>query len=286
MERKSDLYMNKVTKRLLTFFIGIPLILLLVIVKFQNHLLLNVTVVAASLLTTRELYNLFSTKTKLFPKTVFMAFNFLITALSYTLYATGYPHDISHWILLLCSFCFLGTEALTQKDFTKSIEKLSLSLFILFYSGYLFTFVTKLCVLEHSEYFISLFFILVFMCDSAAWFFGILFGKSTRGFIKASPNKSIVGFIGGIISSTLCGIIALYIFPDVFTFSITQMIILGAFTSTMGIIGDLIESVFKRSSNIKDSGSIIPGRGGILDSVDSLLFAIPVYYLLIFFLLG
>ena len=117
------------------------------------------------------------------------------------------------------------------------------------------------------------------MCDSFAWFFGILFGKSTRGFVAASPNKSLVGFIGGIIGSLGCGFVLKYFFPAAISISNLNLVILGIITSVSAIIGDLIESVFKRSCDIKDSGNLIPGRGGVLDSIDSVVIAAPIFYI-------
>ena len=117
------------------------------------------------------------------------------------------------------------------------------------------------------------------MCDSGAWFFGILFGKSTRGVFAASPNKSIVGFIGGIVTSIECGILFKFIFPGVFYGSFWKIVIVSSTTAVAAIIGDLIESVFKRSCDVKDSGTLIPGRGGLLDCIDSLLLGAPIYYI-------
>ena len=134
-------------------------------------------------------------------------------------------------------------------------------------------------LLPDSKYIVSLFLIFVFMCDSFAWFFGILFGKSTRGYVAASPNKSLVGFIGGIIGSIACGFAFKYFFPEVMTVSNLNLFILGFVTSVAAIIGDLIESVFKRSCDVKDSGSLIPGRGGVLDSIDSVVIAAPIFYI-------
>lgn len=122
------------------------------------------------------------------------------------------------------------------------------------------------------------FLLMVFMCDSLAWFFGVLFGKGNRGIVKASPNKSIAGFAGGIAGSILSGIVCKIIWQDVFHGSFIKMIILGAIIALASIAGDLAESVIKRSANCKDSGNIVPGRGGILDSIDSIAFSAPVYY--------
>ena len=151
-------------------------------------------------------------------------------------------------------------------------------LFVLFYGGYLLSFLSRMTVLEHSTEFIVLFLVMVFLCDSAAWFFGMLFGKGNRGYVKASPNKSIVGFVGGILGAIASGILCAFIWPQVFAGSLWRMVILGLVVSISAILGDLAESVFKRSAKEKDSGNFIPGRGGALDSIDSVLMAAPLFY--------
>ena len=173
----------------------------------------------------------------------------------------------------------MGFECFTAKTFENSASKISYSTLTLFYTGFLLTFISRMTLLPDSKYVISLFLLFVFMCDSFAWFFGILFGKSTRGYVAASPNKSLVGFIGGIICSIGCGFLFKFIFPEIITISNLHLAILGFVTSLSAIIGDLIESVFKRSCQVKDSGSLIPGRGGILDSIDSIVIAAPIFYI-------
>ena len=133
--------------------------------------------------------------------------------------------------------------------------------------------------------YMALFLVMVFGTDSFAWFFGMLFGKNNRGYIKASPNKSIAGFIGGIFATVIVVFLVtryIPVFSKYFShISNLEIISLTVVTSLFAIIGDLIESVIKRAVDVKDSGNIIPGRGGILDSVDSLLLAAPVFYLLV-----
>ena len=79
--------------------------------------------------------------------------------------------------------------------------------------------------------------------------------------------------------SIAAGIAARHFFPDVFEGHIIKAVCLGFFTASASILGDLAESVFKRSAGFKDSGRVMPGRGGMLDSIDSLLMAAPVYYI-------
>jgi phosphatidate cytidylyltransferase len=98
-----------------------------------------------------------------------------------------------------------------------------------------------------------------------------------------SPQKTVEGSIGGLIFSMLAAILCkLFFFPDV---SFVHAIVLGTVVGLMGQIGDLAESLLKRSVKLKDSGSILPGHGGMLDRLDSLLFGAPAMYYYVYFLL-
>jgi phosphatidate cytidylyltransferase len=129
---------------------------------------------------------------------------------------------------------------------------------------------------------ILVFLLMVFANDSLAWAAGMLFGKGNRGIIAASPNKSIAGFIGGLIAAVLAGIGGAYFLPGAFVSRYLHPVfaggLLGFLTGAAGSLGDLAESALKRSSGIKDSGALIPGRGGVLDSIDSVALAAPVFY--------
>ncbi len=119
--------------------------------------------------------------------------------------------------------------------------------------------------------------------DSFAYLFGMLFGKHRLN-EKISPKKSWEGFYGGVISSMiLAGVIAC-IFGD----SYIKWLGLGFIVSTTGVLGDLVESMFKRDCGVKDSGVIIPGHGGWLDRVDGLILSAPfaLAYLLILKMVG
>ena len=128
-----------------------------------------------------------------------------------------------------------------------------------------------------------LYLLMVFLNDSAAWAAGLFLGKGNRGIIPASPNKSIAGFIAGIFASIVTGLWGVYFFPDAFISRFFPLpaagLILGFLTGMAAILGDLGESVLKRSAGLKDSGVLMPGRGGILDSIDSISLAAPVFYL-------
>lgn len=277
--------MNKVVKRLLTFIIGIPAVLALVFVEYKNHLALNIAVSLFSIFAACEAYNMFSKQTKLFPKSLIVIFTGLLPVLSIVLNYLKIDTILVLWILIFEIIILFSIEGLFSKTFENSVKKLSFSILILFYCGLMITLISYISFIpNNSTYYLILFFIQVFMTDSCAWFFGILFGKNNRGVFAASPNKSIAGFLGGIIGSIVFSIVIKLIFPEIFNFEYWKLIVLAIITSLASIVGDLIESVLKRSCDCKDSGNLIPGRGGVLDSIDSLLIASPVFYAGLYFL--
>jgi len=122
---------------------------------------------------------------------------------------------------------------------------------------------------------------LVFLNDICAYISGMLWGKNNRNIIPISPKKSLVGFIVGFLSSILVAFVAYFIKPQFFAEKYHYALIVGVVIGIVSIIGDLSESAMKRSANIKDSGNALPGRGGILDNIDSLIFSAPVFYFMI-----
>ncbi len=118
-------------------------------------------------------------------------------------------------------------------------------------------------------------FILMWVNDSFAYLVGKSFGK-TKLFERISPKKTIEGFIGGFAFSLVAAYF-LYKYTDVLP--LIHWLILATVTVILGSIGDLIESKFKRKAGVKDSGAILPGHGGLLDRLDSLVFAAPFIYL-------
>ena len=122
--------------------------------------------------------------------------------------------------------------------------------------------------------------ILIWSSDSWAFVCGKLFGRN-KLFEKISPNKTWEGFIGSIILTTITG----YVISDNgFGLSQTEWMILGTITAISATLGDLFQSMLKRESNIKDSGNILPGHGGILDRFDSILICFPVFYLYLYYI--
>ena len=128
----------------------------------------------------------------------------------------------------------------------------------------------------YNPYIVFSFLALIWISDSAAYVFGVTFGKRPL-FKSVSPKKSIEGFLGGFIFSLILSLIFFkYLSLD---FSLSEWLILGILTSCLGTLGDLVESQFKREAGVKDSGKLMPGHGGLYDRMDSIIFAAPFIYL-------
>jgi phosphatidate cytidylyltransferase len=149
--------------------------------------------------------------------------------------------------------------------------------------GFIFLFFSFLCIynlrINSDDNYLPLLFIF-FVCistDIGGYFFGKLF-KGPK-LTKYSPNKTFTGMIGSFIFS----IISMFIFINIFSepnFSV-KLMIFTIMISLISQLGDIIISYFKRKSNIKDTGKIIPGHGGLLDRIDGMIFAFPFSYILI-----
>lgn len=122
--------------------------------------------------------------------------------------------------------------------------------------------------------------ILIWINDTAAFFAGSLFGKH-KLFERISPKKTIEGFIGSVVITIGVAIGLSFFFP---VYSLINWIVIALLVVCFATLGDLIESMLKRSLGIKDSGNVMPGHGGFLDRFDAVLFSVPFIsvYLLLF----
>ena len=121
-------------------------------------------------------------------------------------------------------------------------------------------------------------FILVWTSDTFAYLIGRKFGK-TKLFERISPKKTIEGFIGGVVFTLIAAYILSIYFIDT---TLLEWLIISILISVFGVAGDLIESMFKRQAKVKDSSNLIPGHGGFLDRLDSIIFALPFIFTFIY----
>ncbi|MBZ4034755.1 phosphatidate cytidylyltransferase [Flavobacterium sp. 17A] len=171
--------------------------------------------------------------------------------------------------------------------FYDSVQKISISSKYLYLLGYItlpFIFIVKISfgTNNYNPKIIIGLFVLIWTNDTFAYLVGKSIGKH-KLFERVSPKKTIEGFLGGVVFAAFAGFLIskLYIQPNAefSNKSILIWTIIALIVSVFGTIGDLIESKFKRIAGIKDSGSIMPGHGGILDRLDSVIFVAPIIFL-------
>lgn len=119
------------------------------------------------------------------------------------------------------------------------------------------------------------FFAIVMMTDTGAYYVGRMIGRHKLA-PRISPGKTIEGSVGGFVAAIVAGLLCKLIFFH--ELPIAHALLLGAALGALGQIGDLAESMLKRSANVKDSGKLLPGHGGVLDRIDSILFCAPLLY--------
>ena len=280
---------KKIIERLIIFFVGAPLVLApIYFLPHYNFLVYHIELFIAALIANYEIYNILSQRSPAYPKKILAFFGTILVLASYLMGL----HSIPFQYMFIVSGCvivgmlFMEIIFSSSGSFINSIARLTTGTFMLIYPWGLAVYLSAIASLPNAGALIIMFLLMTFGCDSFAWFFGMLFGKNNRGFIKASPKKSIAGFIGGFIGSVTAAVGSFYFFNKQFNGKLKELIIIALFTALFAIIGDIIESILKRSADVKDSGKVILGRGGILDSIDSLLIAAPVFYTLCLFLLG
>lgn len=117
----------------------------------------------------------------------------------------------------------------------------------------------------------------IWATDSGAYFIGKAIGKR-KLWPEISPNKTIEGFFGGVLSALIVGVL-FYVFSSL-DYSLWRMLLISLIIAIFGQLGDLVQSAYKRHYGVKDSGKLLPGHGGILDRLDSLIFILPILHLL------
>jgi phosphatidate cytidylyltransferase len=282
--------MKKTIQRLLIFFISLPLILgIVLLLPHYHHLVLNLIVVIFSALGAAE-FSVLLTQKKLSIKIIEASFlGALPPAVMILIINFGFTELLLSAVIAAVVSWLLVSRIFAQGDvLDKFLNRLAAGLAVLLYPGMLMAWLVRMSRWEENSGVIILTFLAaVFANDGMAWLTGKLFGKGNQGVVPVSPKKSVAGFIGGTAASIIVGTGSALLFPAIFipqhdVFSgmyPAAGALLGLLTGIAVIFGDLGESAIKRSSGLKDSGHLIPGRGGVLDSIDSIALAAPVFYL-------
>ena len=263
--------------RTLINLVGFPLILFII---YQGGILFTLFFVTVSILAIHELNKLTMTKDYSI-NSFFLYISSILIYFSDSLKDFNKVLEINFFYILIVLFiCIWEIFRFKRKPLANvSLTILGLVWIIIFLNKAIF-----IRDIESGGYELILcMFLSVWSCDSAAFYFGSKLGRK-KILSKISPNKTWVGSIAGYVASLL--IVYLFVYFDVFnkinyTFDILDVIVLGTIFGVVGQLGDFFESMFKREIDVKDSGTILQGHGGILDRFDSLLFVIPSLYIYI-----
>ena len=261
--------MSDVTKRILT---GTTYVTLLLFVLMQSISALVLFLLIA-ILATLELK-------KIFEKQNLHFHTWPAIILGLTSYLAVIFSEIKFILFLEIIIYFISLLFQTQKN---ALMLAGATLFSVIYIFIPLSLVVPIGCFENEIYNYKILFgllILIWSSDSWAFVCGKLFGRH-KLFERISPNKTWEGFIGAIILTTTTGYV---LSSNGFGLSQTEWMILGTITAISATFGDLFQSMLKRESNIKDSGNLLPGHGGILDRFDSILLCFPVFYLYLYYI--
>ncbi len=255
--------MNNFVTRVLFAIIGIPAFLFLL---YKGGYFLLSLLAALVLLGSLEFIEMLKNKGIKIPK-IFVVFNLLIFV-SFSL-----SHYFWTLVLFMALFVALAIYNLNQ-ELSGGLLRLSCGMFSALYIGFFMGCAYKIWTLESMLIICVL--VLVWVTDTFAYLIGMSLGHH-RGFIKASPKKSLEGFLGGFCFCIFSGyLFSIFYFNSEQTFILTISVAIGI----MAQLGDVVASSLKRDCDVKDSGNLLPGHGGVIDRFDSLLLVAPVVYVI------
>ena len=255
--------------RTITAIIGVPLVILIVMLGNPT---LNYAMIAVGSL---ALYELFNSMKKDYHPMKYIGYAALL------IYFLFFKTINTYYIVYVALLIVIALIYMVMKYPKYSIVDVSLTIFSALYIGLLFGFILSTRDTTYGAFWVWLIVISSWGSDTFAYFTGILLGKHKLA-PKLSPKKTIEGSIGGLIGAGVLG----YIYTIIYTLydfnilkkHIAVVIIIVVIASVISQFGDLAASAIKRFFNQKDFGYILPGHGGILDRVDSLLLVAPVIY--------
>ncbi len=276
--------MNETLRRVLTAAIVLPLVITGIFWGYQHYLVFFIIVLIASVLMTLELLSIAEIKTIRVYKVISVA---SVSLILLSVYSSSALSDIAYTelvlLILLVSTIILFLFETFQKTFRLTLEIIATHILVLVYCGVAMSYLLKLQ--RVSPYDLLYIWIITWMTDTGAYFSGKYLGKHNMN-LRASPNKTLEGFIGGITISLLSGVLLVFLIPNHYNseqssfYSWPVLIPVTILFSIIAIFGDLAESIMKRSGGVKDSKSYIPGHGGMLDVMDSLVYTVPLFYFL------
>ena len=261
-------------KRVLSAAIFLPVFWF--IVKPRFHGLYEMLISAGALLALRELYRFASARGHRCHRLLGGATAVLIMA------SFAFAGFDLHYALAFGLIALPLASLRRGGDWGSALADIGTTFFIATFVGVLFGYLIKLRTIndlpkgdETGSDLVFLLFFVVWSSDTAAYYVGTTFGRRLLA-PRVSPKKTVEGAVGGVVGAVVAAFVARPWFFN--RLSVTDCVVLGLSLGAIGILGDLVESMLKRGAGVKDSAALVPGHGGVLDRVDSLLYAGPVLY--------
>jgi phosphatidate cytidylyltransferase len=262
-------------KRILTAIVGLPIVIFTVWSPIPYFFVVLTSIVA--LLAVREFYSL-GKELEFRP---FVAPGYAGTLAVIACFVLQRPELIA-LVLAAAGITALAAALARPAQLNKALASVSATVFGIVYVGLLAGYLIGVRMLPDSPSaphlaakLITFFLAMVMLTDTGAYYTGRALGR-TKLAPRISPGKTVEGAVGGFLLALIAGPVCRWtFFPEI---SIIQAVTLAALISLIGQIGDLAESMLKRGSGVKDSSNLLPGHGGMLDRIDSILFAAPIIY--------
>jgi phosphatidate cytidylyltransferase len=177
--------------------------------------------------------------------------------------------------LLATLVCIISVPLFSRSPLEESLKDGAMTLFGVLYLGLTLGMLSMTRLLPQGEWLIFFLLLVTWASDTGAYYIGTLYGRHHLA-PRISPKKTVEGLVGGLIGAIIVAYVARWWFlPEL---AGLDCLVLAILLTIAGLWGDLTESTLKRSAGMKDSGGILPGHGGMLDRLDSLLFAAPAFY--------
>jgi phosphatidate cytidylyltransferase len=183
--------------------------------------------------------------------------------------------------LLIAVMAVLSLPVLLDVPLSENLRQSAIVLTGMLYVGLTLSYLVLLRLLPQGEFLVLFLLLVTWAADTGAYYVGTLYGRR-RLAPRISPKKTVEGLAGGLAGATIVACTARWTFvPDL---SVADTLVLAVLLTLAGLWGDLVESAIKRSAGVKDSGGLLPGHGGMLDRLDSLLFTAPAFYYYVTFM--
>lgn len=261
-------------KRITSALLGFPLVVIILV--FGNKYIVDITFAIVAAMSLHEYFNAFKEKAN---PVIWMGY--VASALIAFIHIFPLEHAITIVSVLIPSAIAILFIQVILTNMKTTVKDIAITFFGICYISLFLMFVPLINGFVNGKMLVWYIFACAWGTDTFAYIVGKWIGK--HKFSKISPNKSIEGCIGGIIGAVLISVLFTYLFNTFFEmqFSYGYTILISIILSIVGQIGDFAASSIKRYVDIKDFSNLIPGHGGMLDRIDSIIFIAPFAYMLL-----